>query len=223
MRRIAMTLIPAFAAMLALPAAGAAAERPVLSIELGSDTPDERAAKTQLERLMQQYDLSRWIFTTHIRIEQSARPHSHPVLTLNTRGLSDDRRALAGFIHEQIHWFLTGRSRNTSEALAAVRMRYPKVPLTPADGGADNPNSTYLHLVVCELELESLQNVLGSEGASAVIQDEIAFGRTGRGYHWIYQTVLDDQAALSDLIHRHGLALPGLSSRPDPSSRGGAR
>jgi len=189
--------------------AGAAAQRPAISIELAHDNTDERAAKEQLERILTQYDLSRWIFTKRIRIEQGVRPHSHPVLTLNTRGLGNDGRALAAFVHEQIHWFLSERSRNTNKGLAAVRQLYPDAPEALAAGGAGNRNSTYLHLIVCELEFESLRVLLGSDTASAVLREEIAFGQTGLGYHWIYQTVLDDQAKLSALIRQNGLALPG--------------
>ena len=191
------------------PGPGMAAQRPAISIELAHDNPDERAAKEQLERLLTQYDLSRWIFTKRVRIEQGVRPHSHPVLTLNTRGLGNDGRTLAAFVHEQIHWFLTGRSRSTNKGLAAVRKLYPDVPDTLDAGGAGNRDSTYLHLIVCELEFESLRVLLGSEAATAVLREEIAFGQSGLGYHWIYQTVLDDQAKLSALIRQNGLALPG--------------
>jgi hypothetical protein len=209
-----MTMRTAFAGLLAavlslVPGAEMAAQRAAISIELAHDSPDERAAKEQLERLLTQYDLSRWVFTKRILIEQGVRPHSHPVLTLNTRGLGNDGRALAGFVHEQIHWFLTGRSRDTSRALAAVRKLFPDVPESLLGGGAGSRDSTYLHLIVCELEFESLRVLLGSDVAFALLREEIAFGQTGRGYHWIYQTVLDDQLKLSALIRESGLALPG--------------
>jgi hypothetical protein len=122
----------------------------------------------------------------------------------------DDRRALASFVHEQIHWFLSARSRDTSRALEAVRALYPRAPDALADGGAGNSNSTYLHLIVCELEFESLRALIGGEAAAAVVREEIAFGQTGLGYHWIYQTVLADHGKLSALVRQHDLALPGV-------------
>jgi hypothetical protein len=85
----------------------ATAQTPTISIELAHNSPDEQRAKDQLERLLKNYDLSRWIFTKKVRIEQFVRPHSHPVLTLNTRSIGNDQRALASFVHEEVHWLST--------------------------------------------------------------------------------------------------------------------
>jgi hypothetical protein len=74
----------------------------MLDIVLANDTPRERAARDQLRRLIAAHDLRGWVFTNQIRIEQGAIPQSHPVLTLNTRHLDDDDRALAAFLHEQL-------------------------------------------------------------------------------------------------------------------------
>lgn len=78
-----------------------------LAIEL--ITTDERsvATKVQLERLLDSYDLSPWLYTRSVAIDADAIPHSHPVLTLHTRHLDDDRLLLSTFVHEQLHWFLT--------------------------------------------------------------------------------------------------------------------
>lgn len=83
----------------------AAAQSPTLSIELAHNSPNEQRAKDQLDRLLKEYDLSRWIFTKKIRIEQFVQPHSHPVLT----GLGyhwiyqkvlDDQEQLSGLIRQ---------------------------------------------------------------------------------------------------------------------------
>lgn len=66
----------------------------------------EREIREQLLCLLRKYDLGKWLFTREIRIEEGATPHSHPVLTLNTRHLGDDSLLLASFIHEQLHWHL---------------------------------------------------------------------------------------------------------------------
>jgi hypothetical protein len=39
-------------------------------------------------------------------IKERAIPHSHPVLTLNTRNLDSDDQLLSAFLHEQLHWYL---------------------------------------------------------------------------------------------------------------------
>lgn len=194
-----------------LASAAAAAETPALSIELATNSPSEQRAKDQLERLFKEHDLSRWIFTKKIRIEQRARPHSHPVLTLNTRYVANDGLALSGFVHEEIHWFLAGKPNDFRKAVADVATAYPDAPEALAAGGSGTRQSTLLHLIVCELELESMRRLLGEEQGTAVIRDVLADAQSaGLGYHWIYQKVLDDQDKLSALVRQHKLALPGV-------------
>src|SRR5262245_45984605 len=189
----------------------AVAKTPSLSIELATNSATEQQAKDQLERLFKEHDLSRWIFTKKVRIEQKARPHSHPVLTLNGRYVANDRLALSGFVHEQIHWFLAGKPKDFKKAVADVDKLYPDAPETLAAGGSGTRQSTILHLVVCELELESMRALLGREQGTAVIRDILTDVQSGGlGYHWIYQKVLDDQDKLSALVRQHKLALPGV-------------
>jgi len=195
----------------ALLVSAAAAKTPALSIELATNSPTEQRAKAQLERLFKEHDLSRWIFTKKIRIEERARPHSHPLLTLNTRYVANDGLALSGFVHEQIHWFLAGKPKDFRKALADVNTLYPDAPETLAAGGSGTRQSTLLHLLVCELELESMRALLGGEQGTALIRGVLADAQSaGLGYHWIYQKVLDDQDKLSALVRQHKLALPGV-------------
>jgi hypothetical protein len=64
----------------------------------------------QLDRLLHKYDLSEWIYTKEIAIDDDAIPHSDPVLTLHTRHLKDDDLLLSTFVHEQMHRFLALRA-----------------------------------------------------------------------------------------------------------------
>jgi len=190
---------------------GVAAETPAISIELANNTPNEQRAKEQLEQLLKQYDLSRWIFTKKIRIDQSVRPHSHPVLTLNTRHNGKDQHVLADFLHEQIHWFVADRFGDGKKAIDDVMRLYPGAPDAMGAGGAGTQASTYLHVIVCDLEFESVKALLGAEAADAVIRESIAEAQSaGLGYYWIYQKVLDDQETLKAVIKKHKLTLPGV-------------
>jgi hypothetical protein len=136
------------------------------------------------------------------------RPRSHPVLTLNTRHVMNDRLALSSFVHEQIHWFLTRKSGDVRKAIAAMRNTYPDAPESLAIGGAGTSDSTYLHLIVCHLEYVSMRTLVGADAAAVAMRESIELGQTGLGYHWIYQKVLDDHEQLSALIQRHKLKLP---------------
>jgi len=198
-----------FVAMGQLSGAVVTAETPAITIELAHDSQIEQRAKAQLERLLKEYDLSRWIFTKKVRIEQFVRPHSHPVLTLNTRSIDNDRRTLASFVHEEIHWFLAGKP-GANKAIAEAGKLYPDAPAAPADGGSGSRQSTTLHLIVCQLEFESMRALIGADQAVAVLKESITEGPSGLGYHWIYQKVLEDQDRLSRLIRQHKLTLPGI-------------
>ena len=77
--------------------------RPTISLRHG--TVAEQATQRQLEKLFDEYDLSPWLFTQAVVIDEDAVPHSHPVLTLHTRHLKDDLLLLSTFIHEQSHHY----------------------------------------------------------------------------------------------------------------------
>ena len=59
-------------------------------IRLHADTDLEKRGRDQLERLLRTYDLNKWLFTHDVLIQSRVLPHSHPVLTLNTRYLDHD-------------------------------------------------------------------------------------------------------------------------------------
>jgi hypothetical protein len=66
-------------------------EQPSSSIiRIETANGSERELKTQalLEDLVTQYDVSKWLFTESIMIEEGSIPHSHPTLTLNDRYVS---------------------------------------------------------------------------------------------------------------------------------------
>ena len=52
---------------------------PGLTVSLKHGDAAEQQTQTQLERLLLQYDLTPWIFTTSIVIDEDAIPHSHPI------------------------------------------------------------------------------------------------------------------------------------------------
>jgi hypothetical protein len=172
--------------------------RPI-SISLANETEREERGRRQLQRVLEQYDLRKWTFTSRVRIEQEARPHSHPVLTLNTAHPNDDHLVLANYLHEQIHWFLTRRRAQARRALKEVRGRYADPPVERSEGAA-SAESTYLHYLVCFLEYEALIEVVGADEARRVIE----FWCTHH-YTEIYRTVLRDAEAIREIVERHGL------------------
>lgn len=168
-----------------------------LDISLKNNSETESQTRDRLQKLLRQYDLSKWTFTRKVMIEDKVIPHSHPVLTLSTRGDAD--ALLATFVHEQIHWFLDENSERTDKAIAELRDLYPKVPVGPPDG-ARNEGSTYLHLIVNYLEYEAVRELLGEEKAREMLG--------GKGYYkWIYKTVLTDASRIKEVLERNRLRI----------------
>lgn len=174
----------------------------IWTVSLAKGDEREREALDQLERLLQSYDLTKWSFTRRVHIEAGVIPHSHPVLTLNTRHLDREDLALATFLHEQIHWFELDRRRTaTAAAIDELKQRYPDAPTAHPEGSGDE-FSTYLHLIICPLEIRALEEVLGYEAAAKVLDFW-----AGDHYRWVYRTVREERPALEAILEKHGLLL----------------
>lgn len=177
----------------------AAASADGIDIELAETTPWTLRAEAVFRELLSRYDLRAYTFTRKVRIEPRVIPHSHPVLTLNTRYVDDSERWLAQYLHEQIHWFLSARNTATLSAIAAFRARYPELP-TARDQVARDPHSTYLHLAVNWLELVALRHYLGADRAEEILS-------THHFYRWINSTVIRDEADIGEIMRRLDLVI----------------
>ncbi len=182
------------------------AGRQEIVIRLHSGNEREVRAEAQLKRLLREYDLSPWFFTREVMIESGVIPHSHPVLTVNTRYINGrDERQLSTFLHEQIHWFVNVDETALDAALGDLREMYPEVP-TGRPEGSRTEDGTYLHLIVCWFELEAMTELVGRERARQVLG--------GKGYYtWVYRRVLEDTEKIGTLIRRQGLVIDGQGSK----------
>jgi hypothetical protein len=168
-------------------------------ISLKNGSSAEQQTKEQLLRLVKSYDLSTWIMTRKIEIDENAIPHSHPVLTLSTRHLKDDELLVSTFVHEQMHWFVLQDQENLGAALKELEEIYPTVPVGFPDGASDE-DSTYLHLAVVYLEHRANRELLGELRAKQVIE----FWATDH-YRWIYKTVSENPQKIGQIMFRHNL------------------
>ncbi len=171
-----------------------------VEISLSNDSDKEEMKRTQVLRLIEQYDLSKWWFTDKIIIDESAKsPFSHPVLTLKASMPNNDPAGLSQLLHEQIHWFEDSKKKEVENTISELRQMYPSVPVGYPDG-ARSEFSTYLHLAVCLMELDALTEVLGKKEAETVIATNGKYF-----YKWIYKTVLEDQAKIRKVLKSHDL------------------
>jgi len=176
------------------------ASQPRIDIRPASGHPDELRAVRQLQRLLDEYDVARWTFTGEIVLKKWEIPHSHPVLTLNSANLDNDHAQLAAFLHEQFHWYLEDRPAQVGQAIADFERAFPEAPVGNGAGARDR-HSTYLHLVVCDLELQAMTGLVGEAEARRVLG-------ANRHYTWIYRQVLDNPL-VRQTNARAGLLLPG--------------
>lgn len=171
-----------------------------IEITLKNNTAAEAATKAQLERLIKTYDLSAWTFTNKVEIDEKAIPHSHPVLTLHTRHLKDDDLLLSTYVHEQIHWHFTSKSREVvAEAFKDLKAIFPNAP-DKGPEGANGIESTHLHLLVCYLENRAIRQFMGELRAKQVMD----FWATDH-YTWIYKTVVERRRDIGNILIKHKL------------------
>lgn len=162
------------------------------------------AVISALGELRSRHDLSGIEYTSTIRVAPWEIPHSHPVLTLNTRVTAHDD-LLTTYVHEQMHWYAAWfdvrHPAPWSAIIAALDARYPDARTRPLEGARDG-FSTVLHLVVNWLEIDAVSGLIGHEAAEAAARRQPVYG-------WAYTTVLADREALAALYVQHGL-LPRL-------------
>ncbi len=172
-----------------------------IEISLKNNTEAEKKTKHQLERLLKDNDFSRWIFTKKIVIdEKTAIPHSHPVLTLNTRNRKDDELLASTFVHEQIHWHLDQNQNKVEVVMKEIRIMFPDVPKGPPNG-AQGESSTYLHIPVIFLEYIANLDLFGQLKARQIME----YWSTHH-YKWIYKTVLNRYRDIGRIVFKHKLA-----------------
>ncbi|MEP5610788.1 MAG: hypothetical protein ABJP45_01000 [Cyclobacteriaceae bacterium] len=147
---------------------------------------------------MEEYDVQKWIFTDTLKIADKEIPHSHPILTLNTRPQSD-LSLLSIFLHENVHWFLVENEELTNKAIEELKEKFLDVPVGNREGARDE-HSTYLHLIVNFLEYDGIKQIAGDRAAQAI------FARKNY-YRWIYKQVLDNLEYLEELSVKYQLTI----------------
>jgi hypothetical protein len=170
-----------------------------LEITLKHGTAAEAQTREQVQRLLAASNLSPWIYTKAIVVDEQAIPFSHPVLTLHTRHLKDDDLLVSTFVHEQLHWFLAGRQQDTEQAITDLRKVFQNVPVGGTAGARDE-QSTYLHLLVCYLEQQADRQIVGELRAKQVMDFW-----SGDHYTWVYQTVIARGQEIAQIMRNRKL------------------
>lgn len=179
-----------------------------VDIDLSEAEREADRIRTWLIALRRRHDLARFEYTRHVRIVPAGPTYSHPILTLGTRFTETEDLLLSTYLHEQMHWYLWLLGGPDHDPVAPffdeLVRRYPQAPIWLPEG-ARSYEQTYMHLVVCWLEVEAAAELIGRARANRVAD-------TTWGYRWIYRTVIADRDPLGALFAEHGL----FPMRPAP-------
>ena len=171
-----------------------------IEITTKNGTEREETGKLQLQRILDNYQakISQWIYTDKVQIDDKAIPHSHPLLTLHCRHLDNDEIQLSTFLHEQFHWLVEETPVQEKQAITEFKILFPEVP-SPQNGGARDPYSTYLHLIVCDLEFQAMTKITGKERAMQIMKE--------RGvYTWVFDKIFNNNQ-VREINKRYGFLL----------------
>ncbi|WP_417457036.1 hypothetical protein [Kordiimonas sp.] len=154
-----------------------------------------------IQEFTESHDVSKWMFTSKLHVDIRAIPHSHPVLTLHTRHLEKPYLLYSTFIHEQIHWHLDANHdadmaarADLAKLLGPAKVGYPY--------GSPDESATYLHVLVCYLEIDAMKQIFGNKKADELLN----YWKTDH-YTWVYEQVDTHADAIAEIIDRHGLRL----------------
>jgi len=169
-------------------------------LDLTSAQRSAERVRDMLLRLRKDFDLAPFEYCKKVRIAPTELPYSHPEITLNT-WVHDELQLLAGYLHEQMHWYATWYARVRPDGWGAIfarlRERYPQIPVGDADGAPD-AFSVYLHLVINWLEVDTTSQFVDRARVTTHV-------RALPYYRWMYRTVLDDWQTLGALYRQHGV------------------
>jgi hypothetical protein len=164
-------------------------------ITISEINPNKWTALTvqNLEQLIQVYDLSPILFTRKIQIEAKIKSHSHPILTLNTRFAEAPNKLLSAFAHEQLAWWVDFKKDEVAKAIQDLKG------IVPALEG----DSTYVDIIICFLEYESMIHILGKKEANKVLKD---FIQKDNVYPWVNTQVYLKYKTIEATIRRYKLS-----------------
>lgn len=161
--------------------------------------------KQNMLQLAQVYDLRPFLFTKKIQIQSHVIPHSHPVLTMNTRHAENPKKILSVWMHEELHWWLEKNPKETALAVKELKKIYPQAPR----GQGASTDSTFTHLLVCYLEMRALALYVGEKESKVIIEDIM---KKDKMYPWVYYQVLYKNFAIKKVLTKHKLIPPPLKA-----------
>ncbi|NVJ70150.1 MAG: hypothetical protein HWE08_07350 [Alphaproteobacteria bacterium] len=172
-----------------------------LNITTESGSERELQVANMIQKFEAEFDLSEWRFTNNIHIKSRAIPHSHPVLTLHTRHIKKPYALYSTYLHEQIHWYLDAHPAKETAAKADLALLLGEAK-TGRPYGSRTVDATYMHVIVCFLEIDAMKKLFGTQKANELLN----FWRNDH-YTWVYDQLTDHWDEIEQIIIRHDLKI----------------
>lgn len=172
----------------------------MIKITTKNNLAEELKVRNILTNLLGKYPLP--IFTADILVEKGVVPHSHPILTLNTRDV-DPLVILQTFVHEQFHWFATGHS-NYDTCIEYLKKKY-------IDNGECNkfgtyPNSFWEHIIVCFNTRMYLSNIISNNEITYIYSKWQAYPQTEQLILEKYTDIQNDLMSFDLIFNKNDLS-----------------
>lgn len=166
-----------------------------ISISLKNNSEREQVAKEVLKKILNKYNLNKWIICKDILIEQDSTGKAFPLIRLSAWNEKGEDGMLAQFLHEQFHWIEKGKEKEIENSMNKLRELFPNAPIEKPEGGG-NEKSTYVHLIICRLEFLALKEIFNEEKAQDIVSGN-------KNYTWIRKTILDRGDEIDEIIKRN--------------------
>jgi len=188
---------------LLIPLQTATAQKDSVRVQMVHGNLREAIANRQVVRLVGDYTLYNWLFTRDIVINENAKPHSHPILTLNASYIQEDKKQLAILLHQEFRWYLDQNQRNVGTAVKEL-MKRPDQLITDITKSMPNDSLSWLHLLTCTLEITALRQTLGEVSTDSLLDWR---GETSPLAPF-YKASLEHEDAIWRQLYRFRLGLP---------------
>lgn len=169
-------------------------------LEFYEVAPDKTTAllKQNLYHAIQIYDLTRFMWTYRVKIQDDVANHSHPILTLNTKYARTPNKLMASFLHQQFHWWANNHPKQIRSAIVDFEKVYKKNP----GKNAEDRKHYYLHLIVSYLEFRTMGKLIGYHQTYRVQQEML---KVEDHYGWAYSKIYRNPTQIRNILRKHNL------------------
>lgn len=169
-------------------------------LEFYEVAPDKTTAllKQNLYHVIQIYDLTRFMYTYRVKIQDNVFNHSHPILTLNTKYARMPNKLMASFLHQQFHWWANSHPGQVRAAIQDFEKVYKDNP----GQNAEDKKHYYLHLVVSYLEFRAMGKLIGYHQTHRIQQEML---QVEDHYGWAYSKIYKNPTQIRTILRKHNL------------------